>query len=176
MRKISHLACFLFATLLLSGYACSGAPRVRTADFRTLTDAPWTGTLTYLDYQTKKKVSIPSSLIVSQVPGSSTSWVFEYQYPDEPEANTSETIVITEDGKLIDGETVIERKKIGKDAVRIVTQKSGTDDGKSALFRFTYLLSPESLSIKKEVQYDGTAELLERNEYRWKRSASGSAL
>lgn len=43
------------------------------------------------------------------------------------------------------------------------------DNDKRALFRYTYLLGAKSLSIKKEVRYEGASEFFERNEYSWKR-------
>jgi len=50
-----------------------------------------------------------------------------------------------------------------------VTVKSGMDNNKKALFRFTYMISPKSFSIKKEVRYEVMQEYLERNQYNWKR-------
>jgi hypothetical protein len=50
-----------------------------------------------------------------------------------------------------------------------VTEKSGMDNNKEALFRFTYVISANSFSIKKEVRYVGAEEYIERNQYDWKR-------
>ncbi len=94
---------------------------------------------------------------------------FEYQYPDEPKANSTETVAIGKDGKMFDGEAVIERTNLTDKTLKIVTEKSGPDNDKKALFRFTYLLSKTSFSIKKEVKYEGTTEFFVRNEYNWKR-------
>jgi hypothetical protein len=159
---------FLVA-LSLFGLIFQNAPEVKTRDFQPLVGAPWTGTLTYLDYRSNKKVSIPSNLTVTQSNVDKLSWVFEYQYPDEPKANGKETLTISDDGRIIDGQTVVERANIGGNALKIVTEKSGMDDNKKALFRFTYLLNATSFSIKKEVRYEGATELVERNQYSWKR-------
>ncbi len=37
--------------------------------------------------------------------------VFEYQYPDEPQANSKRTVTVSKDGTVFDGETVIERNQ-----------------------------------------------------------------
>ena len=97
------------------------------------------------------------------------SWVFDYQYPDEPKANSKEIVTLGDNGATIDGEKVIERTRLPGDVLRIVTQKAGPDNDKNALFRFTYTMSKMNLTIKKEVRYDGTTEFFERNQYAWKR-------
>lgn len=145
------------------------APKLSAADLQRLTGKPWAGTLTYLDYRTNKTVSIAANLVVSQSDGDKRSWVFEYQYPDEPKANSKETVVISQDGRVINGERVVERVRLARDRLRIVTEKSDPDNDKKALFRFTYLISANSFSTKKEVRYEGTEAFIERNQYSWRR-------
>ncbi|HJU54258.1 MAG TPA: hypothetical protein VJ715_06795 [Pyrinomonadaceae bacterium] len=151
------------------GYIQSQAPTVRLEDLGQLTGEPWAGSLTYLDYRSNKKVSIPSNLTVTRVPGEEMSWVFEYQYPDEPQANSKQTVTITEGGTVIDGEKVIERTALDGGALKLVTERTGSDNDRKALFRYTYLLGPSTFSIKKEVRPEGAAAFFERNEYSWKR-------
>lgn len=162
----------IFTLLIAASFAGLGfgyAPKVKTKDLQRLTGAQWKGTLTYLDYGRNKKVSIPSNLTVAQTAGDNLSWDFAYQYPDEPKADSKDKITISKDGKIIDGETIVERKNLAGDTLRIVTEKAGTDNDKKALFRFTYLLGKTSFSIKKEVKYDDATEFFERNEYSWTR-------
>lgn len=166
MKKI--ISIWLIA-LSLSVFAFGQAPKVKIKDLQNLTGAQWTGTLSYLDYQKNTKVSIPSNLTVTQSKDDKSSWIFEYQYPDEPKANSKENIALSKDGKIFDGETVIERTSLADKTLKIVTEKSGPDNDKKALFRFTYLLNKTSFSIKKEVKYEGTTDLFVRNEYSWKR-------
>ena len=155
--------------LSLSVFAFGQTPKMKIKDLQNLTGAQWTGTLSYLDYRKNTKVSIPSNLTVTQSKDDKSSWIFEYQYPDEPKANSKETVTISKDGKMFDGETVIERTSLADKTLRIVTEKSGIDNNKKALYRFTYLLSKTSFSIKKEVQHEGTTDFFVRNEYSWKR-------
>lgn len=164
---------FLFSVLLIATHlfapAVPSAPKVTDKDLRLLTGAQWTGTLTYLDYRSNKKVSIPSTLTVTRSAEDKRSWVFDYKYPDEPKADEKETVTISKDGRAINGETVTERTKLPGGTLRIVIEKKGRDNDRDAVFRFTYLLNAKSFSIKKEVRYEGTAEFFERNEFSWKR-------
>jgi hypothetical protein len=156
-----------FVALFFSAFAQT--PKVKVKDLQNLTGAQWTGTLTYLDYRKNTRVSIPSNLTVTQSKDDKSSWIFEYQYPDEPKANSKETIAISKDGKTFDGKTVIERTRLADKTLKIVMEKSGSDNDKKALFRFTYLLGKTSFSIKKEVRYEETTDFFVRNEYSWKR-------
>src|ERR1044072_2266830 len=161
---------FVFA--LLAAFAAlfpTQAAKVSAEDLGKLSGARWTGTLTYLDYRSNKKVSIPSNLTVTQAAGDETSWVFEYEYPDEPKANGKQTLKIEEGGAVFDGEKVVERTGLDGGGFRLVTVKRGRDNDKDALFRFTYTLDPSTFNIKKEVRPEGATEFFERNEYSWKR-------
>jgi len=151
------------------GLAFMDAPKVKPKDLQRLTGRQWVGTLTYADYRTNKKVSILSNLSVTRSAEDKLSWVFAYAYPDEPKANSKDRITISQDGKTIDGEIVVKRTYPGGDRLELVTEKTGTDNDKSALFRFTYLISASGFSIKKEVRYEGTTDFIERNLYSWKR-------
>lgn len=151
------------------GFAFTDTPKVTSDDLQRLTGAQWTGQLTYLDYRSNKKISIRSNLKVTQSAVDKLSWVFAYQYPDEPKADSNDTITISADGKMIDGEQVVERSVLAGNTLKIVTEKTGTDNDKKAIFRFTYLLNPTSFSIKKEVRHEGSTELFERNQYSWQR-------
>lgn len=143
--------------------------KIKTKDLQILTGAQWSGNLIYLDYGTNKQVSIPSNLTVTQSKEDKLSWIFEYKYPDEPKADSKDTVIISKDGSLFDGEKVIERTELGNQTLKIVTEKSGTDNDKNSLFRFTYLIGKNEFSIKKEVKNENTSDFFVRNEYKWKR-------
>jgi hypothetical protein len=162
----------VFALLIVTafvGLSPQPGPRVSVEDLRRLTGARWTGALVYLDYGSNKEVSIRSNLTVSELPGDTSSWVFEYEYPDEPKADGKQTIKLGRGGTLIRDETVVERSSPDGGTLKIVTERRGKDNDKDALFRFTYLIGVSSLSIKKEVRPEGAAEFFERNRYSWKR-------
>ena len=153
----------------LLGLTIPNTPKITDRDLRLLTGAQWSGTLTYLDYRSNKKVSIPSNLIVTESGESKLAWLFEYRYPEEPKANSRDTVRIAKDGRSINGEMVTERTELAGNTLRIVTEKKGQDDERNALFRYTYLINAKSFSIKKEVQHEGSSEFFERNEYSWTR-------
>ena len=163
---------FISALLIASsffGLVSLKTPQVKTKDLQILTGANWTGSLSYLDYRKNKLVSIPSNLIVTQSATDKSSWIFEYQYPDEPKANSKEIVTLSKDGKILNGGRVTEKTKLTGDRLKIVTEKEGPDNDKNALFRFTYLLDKTTFSIKKEVKYEEATEFFVRNEYTWKR-------
>jgi len=67
-------------TLLLAASTAASAadlPALRSTDLQMLTGQPWTGTLTYLDYRSKRPVSIRSTLIVSRPKGDEPVWIFD---------------------------------------------------------------------------------------------------
>lgn len=159
-------------TALLAGLCAAslgGQPsaRVEPSDVQRLTGAPWKGSLTYLDYSSGKSTSIPSALVVTPAAADERSWRFDYQYPDEPRANSSSLVTIAADGSTIDGEQVRERSATADGLLRIVTEKPGQDDGRPALFRFTYVIGDSSFSRRKEVKLEGAAEFFERHIYTW---------
>jgi len=162
----------IFALLLSSqvfGPVRVKEARIERDDLQILAGAQWTGTLTYLDYRSKKKVSIPANLTVKPNGEDKWSWVFEYQYPDEPQANSREIVRLSKDGRSINDEVVLERANLPDNTVRVVTEKKGEDNNRSANFRYTYSLNPKSFSIKKEVRYENETQFFERNGYDWKR-------
>jgi len=49
--------------------------RIKRDDLQILTGTQWSGTLTYLDYRSKKKVSIPANLNVKPNAEDNWSWM-----------------------------------------------------------------------------------------------------
>jgi hypothetical protein len=159
----------LLVASFVAGLVPAQAPRVSAEDLRRLTGARWTGTLTYRDYRSNKKTSIPSNLSVTQSGGDESAWVFAYEYPDEPKADGKQVVRLEAGGALLDGEEVVERTGLEGGALKIVTEKRGRDNDREALFRYTYTLGATSFSIRKEVRPEGAAEFFERNTYSWRR-------
>lgn len=114
---------------------------------------------------------MPAALIVKDFKKSS-SITCELQYPKEPKANTTDTMLISKDGKFLNNEPVTDKKILGKDSILVVTETSGIDgnDNKRARIRHTYLLGKNSYSIKKEVLFTGQSQWILRNEYRFRRT------
>ena len=159
-------------TLLLAASTAASAadlPALRTTDLQMLTGQPWTGTLTYLDYRSNRPVSIRSTLIVSRPKGDEPVWIFDYRYPDEPKANSQETVTLGTDGTTLNGEHVVERTSVAGERLKVVTEESGMDNDRKAAIRYTYSIGATSFSIKKGVRYEDAQEYIERNRYEWTR-------
>src|SRR5918993_1043340 len=118
------VAAFLIALSFIT-HAPANTPRLKADDFAPLAGAQWKGTLTYLDYRSNKKTSIPSNLTVTQSAADKRSWTFDYQYPKEPQADGKKTVTIGEDGTTVNDEKVVERTRLAGRALRIVTAKQG---------------------------------------------------
>lgn len=160
---------FMLFVLLLSRPVFAQTPIVKSQDFSLLTGRRWTGTLVYLDYGSNKEISIPSHLTVTKSTGESLSWTFEYEYPQEPKANSKEKVKLTRDGACINDEKVVERESRSDGILRLVTERHGKDNDRNALIRHTYMIGDTSFSIKKEVRPEGSSSFFERNRYNWRR-------
>lgn len=163
------IICLLIFASSAFGFVNLNTPKIKSGDFKRLTNGQWKGKLTYQDYRSNKKVSILTNLTVTESSEDKLSWIFEYEYPKEPKANKKSIVTISKDGKTFDDETVVERTKLPDETLKIVTTKNGMDNNKPAVFRHIYLLNKKSFSIKKEVKYEGTQEFFERNQYSWNR-------
>jgi len=167
----------IIAAMLVALAGCAGAmrgpsagpPAVRDGDLERLSGAQWKGTLTYLDYGSNRKVSIPSNVTVTRSAGDPRAWIFAYQYPEEPRADSRDTVALSADGRSLGEQSVVERTVLPDGTLRVVTRRAGTDDDRAATFCFTYLIGGSRASIRKEVMYEGAAEYFERNEYAWTR-------
>jgi len=134
---------------------------LRPDELDVLTGKHWTGTLTYLDYGSGELTTIPTELTVKN----KGQGVYEWgtAYPKEPGHNSTDELTISSDGKVLDGENVTERMLTGN-FLKIVTEKTGTDNHKAARFGFTYLIGKNAFSRKKEVRYDVQENWFMRNE------------
>lgn len=157
---------FVLCLALLGCY--SEAAAVRPRDVSRLTGEVWRGTLTYLDYQSGERTTIPSTLRVTPGEGDG-AWTFAFGYADEPQADGATTIAITEDGAMIGDETVVERIERPDGSVRIVSEQQAEDNNRPAKLRFVYEISDEAFSITKLVRYEGEKEEFERNTFLWTR-------
>ncbi len=143
------------------------SPSISTEDLGPLAGGIWTGTLTYVDYGSGKRTSIKCNLKVSSAEAG--TWVAEYIYPDEPKANSTSRIQVSNEGREFAGQRLVEKVRDKDGVLRFVTETEDTDNNKRALFRFTYVLSAKQFSIRKDVKVVGTAEFFERNTYSWTR-------
>lgn len=139
---------------------------LKASDLAMLVSDDWKGTLTYLDYSSGKEVNIPCDLKVGAL--NNESYPFEYIYPDEPGANSKAEAMIDEQNQTFEGRKVISYEK---DAAQIVikTVKEDRDDNKAAMLFYTYTITDNTFTIKKEFQTMGSSELKFRNIYAFKK-------
>ena len=153
---------------------CASSPtsndpaRLVANDLDLLTGPPWVGTLTYLDYTSKKQTTIDSSLIVVRTSDTPPAWEFGVGYANEPHADSKEDVSLKDGGRTLGDEQVVSRISL-PDGVLFITECDGRDDNRAARFRFEHSITAHEYSKRKLVRFDGTSEFFERHIYRWKR-------
>lgn len=131
------------------------------ADFALIEGDGWTGTLTYLDYSTKKPSSIPVALNVK--PASGRTVTYQIKYPGEAKYNATEKLKLSKDGTRLNGNAIIARTVADNGSVEVVTMTRGKDDNRNADIRMTYAMSDNALTITKDVKFDDGEDFFERN-------------
>lgn len=157
---------FLLLTLVFAPAAFSQV--LTDKELAVLEGEKWTGTLTYLDYSSNKKTSIKSNVTISRNPTAVNVWTFDYDYPDEPKANSTALIKLEDGGRKFSDAKIVD-KIISGETLVVSAVKDGTDNKRKAVFRFIYTITPKTFSIRKDVQYEGKTEWFERNTYSWTR-------
>lgn len=126
----------------------------------------WQGSLTYLDYTSKKLTEIPATLDIEQIKVG--VFTFSHQFPKEPQVKWIDTIALSKDGLFFGKGKIIDTRILSDGMLAFVTEEIGEDDKRAALIHKTYGISDKEYFIKKEVQYTGSNEWLQRHEYHYK--------
>jgi hypothetical protein len=142
--------------------------RFQKNDFMILTGSQWKGKLTYLDYGSNKRTTIPANLTVTVSEKDRNTFYFYQEYPKEPHANSTDTVTISKDGKMLGDETFVKREKIGT-MIRMLTEKKYGSGEDLKEFRYTYLISTNLFSIKKEEKGQKDSVFFVRNIYEYQR-------
>ena len=168
MKKVIAQLVFIF---LLTMNSLEAQPmKVFTTEDAALLCGSWKGSLTYLDYTSGKPYTMPANTVITQLPNSN-HLLEQMIYPDEPKANSKDTILINAARTSIDGSSVVSRKLLPNGAVEIITERRGLDgnDNKKAIIRKTYTISKTQFINRKDVQFEGTSIWINRHEYRYNR-------
>ncbi|MEN9685912.1 MAG: hypothetical protein RLZZ28_1698 [Bacteroidota bacterium] len=141
---------------------------ISTADFKSAAGY-WKGSLTYLDYGSGKPFSMPANVMLSLE--KTKLVVLSNEYPNEPKANNRDSLIISDDGTMLDGAKVVSREILEDGAVKIITQKTGNDgnDHRAALLKYIYILGKNSFQQRKEVKFVGTDQWIMRHEFLYSR-------
>lgn len=128
----------------------------------------WEGTLTYLDYSSGKPYSMPINLKAEQGKNENQLQIF-YTYPKEPQANSKGKIMISKDGRKINGKKISLKENLSNDAFKFTTEGKGKDNKQKATIRISYYMSDVQFVMKKEVQFANSSKWITRNEYSFDR-------
>lgn len=168
MKKLILFSAVLF--FFSNSFFSSAQITISNEDIKPLIGS-WSGTLTYLDYTSNKPYTMPAELIVVQV-DETNIYIFNVSYPDEPRANSADTVSISEDGSMLDGKNVISKRFINDKILEVVTEIMSVDgnENKAAAIRHTYSIGAEIFVIKKTVQFAGEEDWINRNEFNFKKT------
>ncbi len=114
---------------------------------------------------------MPADVYITRVVGTQL-YLCSHHYPDEPKANAVDTLRLSPDGKMIDQEIIRSRRKLPGGGVEIITEETGVDgnDQQPATFRHTYRIGKGFFSQRKDVQFAGQTEWIQRHEYVYRRN------
>lgn len=133
------------------------------ADIAILSGGEWSGTLSYLDYSSGTKEEIPVSMRFEAVNENSMSYLIKY--PGEAQHNAREAYYWSADGRSLNDAQIVSRSELEDEGIEIVTEGNGTDDGRSATIRTTYILTTHQFTVRKDVRFSTEGTFLNRNEY-----------
>ena len=157
--------------VIMTTTICKAQTNFKTllGDFQTISGS-WKGSLTYLDYSSGKPYTMPSNLDIKRI-DETNKFSFSNIYPNEKSANSTDTIVVSTDGKYIDKELVKSRRKLPNGDIEIITEELGKDgnDNQPATIRHTYIFGDKILKKRKDVQFAGEDKWVNRHEYSYSR-------
>ncbi|WP_022823548.1 DoxX family protein [Hymenobacter norwichensis] len=129
----------------------------------------WNGTLTYVDYKTQKRVTLPTTLNGMQSKPRELVLDYIYQEPEGSQVKGYDKVQLATDGLSLiwDGVPLrlVRKTRLPEQGLALVLEGRGVDDNKSCLIRKTVLMKKKQLTILKEVKYDGSKDFIIRNEY-----------
>lgn len=167
-KNFKDIFTVLFSLLLLSLHGQNPCT-VSTKDFKNLPGF-WQGTLAYIDYSSNQTYTMPANVEITKL-GNSASYILFNTYPNEASANGSDTLAISNNGRMLNNEEVISKRKLKNGIIEIVTAIQSVDgnENRAALIRHTYSLGKSTFVKSKEVQFIGQTTWIKRNEYNYKR-------
>jgi len=157
----------LTTMLIVISLGCYGQAKITSEDLN-LAIGTWEGSITYLDYQSNTPFTMPANLLVEKGNNENTLVLYN-SYPNEPKANNSDKIKIAKNGLLLNKHAVTSRKALENGGIQIQTQHDAKDDGKKARIRYTYSIDRDVFVIRKEVQFEESADWIKRSEFTYTR-------
>lgn len=130
----------------------------------------WTGTLTYVDYNSGEPYTMPCDLDIQKTM-KKNQLALSYIYPNEPKANNKGRLRISKDGTRINKKRITNKFLNADGQMEIYTENTGKDgnEGKKALIRNMYKIGDKELIFRKDIKFEGSTDWLRRNEYTFER-------
>lgn len=144
------------------GPAHDFAAKVMPADLSVLTGDGWNGSFTYLSFgEPEQELSVPAEMNVVQ---DGRVLELSLSYPEDPQADGQLDLVISDDGRMINAET-LQRRVEDDDELILVTEHDCYDNGRPGLCEMIYRIRPDQFVIRKLVTLDGESEAFQRTRY-----------
>lgn len=161
---------FLTGFAALGLWACTASeqvapdgPVVTSADFAVIEGDGWVGTLTYLDYTSEERVSIPTTATVEIA--SPNLIKYTVSYPKEPWEDAKAKLKLSKSGRVFDGHPVVSREDLADGKLTFATEHAGEDNNEAVDIRLTYTLGSSVFSISKDVRAADAENYSNRNVY-----------
>ncbi|TAE13117.1 MAG: hypothetical protein EAZ47_08870 [Bacteroidetes bacterium] len=142
-----------------------------TQNFFEKLDGYWQGSLTYTDYSSGKPYTMKADVEIKRI-GKASKFSFSNIYPNEKNANSVDTIIISADGKYINQTPIKLQRTLANGTTELVTEEMGEDgnDNKKAVIRHTYSIGTNTYRKRKDVKFVDDTKWLNRHEYSYKKA------
>jgi len=136
-------------------------------DLRRLEGDNWEGSLTYLNYGSDKRSTIPVKAAIKVLGKNALQYAI--QYPGEEQYNAKERLKLSSGGTRMDGYTITNREQTADGTLILTTEGTGEDDNRPAEIQVIYTVAADRFSIRKNVRFKNSESYLNRNEYSFRR-------
>lgn len=150
-----------------TGPATDTGMAVTIDDFRRLEGDNWEGSLSYLNYGSDKRSTIPVKAAIKVLGKKALQYAI--QYPGEEQHNAKERLKLSSDGTRIDGYTITNREQAADGMLILTTEGTGRDDNRPAEIQVIYTVAVDQFSIRKNVRFKSSETYRNRNEYSFRR-------
>ncbi|CAN5572448.1 hypothetical protein BH11BAC2_BH11BAC2_03560 [soil metagenome] len=169
MKKAFLFLLLTFMVISVYPSKAQDSTRISANDFSSVCGT-WYGKLTYLDYKSGKPYSMQANISIMRI-SKTNQFIFSNSYPNEPKANSMDTVSISADGKMIDQEIILSRSMRADGNTEVITELEGTDghDNRPATIRHTYIIGMNDFIMRKEVKFKDSKDWILRHEYIYQR-------
>ena len=136
-------------------------------ELRTLEGDDWEGSLSYLNYGSEKRSSIPVKVAIKVLDENTLQYAI--QYPGEAQHNAKELLKLSRDGTHIDGYDITGREQTADGMLILTTEGKGRDDDRPADIQVIFTVAADRFNIRKNIRFESSEAYFNRNEYSFKR-------